>query len=143
MRTAVRLTATAALLRGLVACGGSRHATPTEVPAGLSEPSGCVVSGFLGGAADELSAREEKALVARIRSTLRRDPDVRTFAFVPRKLALARMRKRYPDLVNDLRVNPLPDAFQVVPRSGRAAAVRAKLASLPGVKAMASPPCGR
>jgi cell division transport system permease protein len=42
-------------------------------------------------------------------------PEVKTVRFVSKEEALARMRKKYPELTGSLASNPLPPAFEVTP----------------------------
>jgi cell division transport system permease protein len=53
--------------------------------------------------------------VEHVRLMLARDARVKTFKFVSEEDALSRMRKRYPELVENLTYNPLPASFEVVP----------------------------
>ncbi len=62
-------------------------------------------------------------------------PEVKTLDFVSREDALDRMRKRTPDLVQDLSTNPLPASYEVTPR-------RAEDARLIKQRLEASPPPG-
>jgi cell division transport system permease protein len=50
-----------------------------------------------------------------IRLMLARDARVKRLTYVSEKEALERMRKRYPDLVENLTYNPLPASFEVIP----------------------------
>ena len=50
-----------------------------------------------------------------IRLMLARDHRVKNITYVSKDEALARMRKRYPDLVENLTYNPLPPSFEVIP----------------------------
>jgi cell division transport system permease protein len=54
--------------------------------------------------------------VERVRLWLAKDERVKKFTFVSADEALEDMRKRYPELVANLTYNPLPPAFEVVPR---------------------------
>ena len=45
------------------------------------------------------------------------EPEIKTFAFVSKRLALRRMAKRHPGFVQGIPSNPLPPAYEVVPRS--------------------------
>jgi cell division transport system permease protein len=49
---------------------------------------------------------------------LAKDPRVKSYTFVTRAEALAKMRKRYPDLVKNLAYNPLPPSYDVIPTKG-------------------------
>ena len=53
--------------------------------------------------------------VERVRIMLARDARVKSFTYVSEKDALSRMRKRYPELVENLTYNPLPASFEVIP----------------------------
>ena len=46
---------------------------------------------------------------------LARDARVKSFKYVSENDALGRMRKRYPELVENLLYNPLPASFEVIP----------------------------
>jgi cell division transport system permease protein len=59
-----------------------------------------------------------KAEMAAVRERLRTDHRVESVVFVPKEEALARMRKRVPELTKDLTSNPLPDALEVMPTRG-------------------------
>ena len=50
-----------------------------------------------------------------IRLMLARDARVEKITYVSKEEALERMRKRYPELVEDLTYNPLPPSFEVIP----------------------------
>ena len=53
--------------------------------------------------------------VEKVRLILAKDERVKSFTFIPAEEALARMRKRYPELVENLTYNPLPASFEVIP----------------------------
>jgi cell division transport system permease protein len=53
-----------------------------------------------------------------VRVKLESNPQVRDVHFVSKEVALERMRKQNPELVQDLAYNPLPDAFEVQPVKG-------------------------
>ena len=53
-----------------------------------------------------------------VRRKLAADPLVESYDFVSKAEALERMRKRTPELVENLPSNPLPDAFEVKARDG-------------------------
>jgi cell division transport system permease protein len=53
--------------------------------------------------------------VENVRIVLANDERVKKITFISAEEALRRMRKRYPDLVENLTYNPLPPAFEVVP----------------------------
>jgi cell division transport system permease protein len=68
---------------------------------------------------------------------LDRDPRVKEYEFVSRADALKRMKKRYPQLVENLASNPLPASYEVTPRRAEevkalSAAIRAQ--RFPGVE---------
>jgi cell division transport system permease protein len=50
-----------------------------------------------------------------IRLMLARDARVKSLKYISEREALERMRKRYPDLVENLTYNPLPASFEVIP----------------------------
>jgi cell division transport system permease protein len=50
-----------------------------------------------------------------IRLMLARDHRVKKITYVSKEDALGRMRKRYPELVENLTYNPLPASFEVIP----------------------------
>jgi len=58
------------------------------------------------------ATRQQENAVAR---TLSSNPQVKTFRFVSKEQALQRMKKRYPELTQDLPYNPLPDSIEIVP----------------------------
>jgi cell division transport system permease protein len=68
-----------------------------------------------------------------VRAKLQGDPRVKTVVFVPKATALARMKKKYPDLFRTpLPSNPLPDAEEVTPTKGEyTPAIAASLQPLP------------
>ncbi len=53
--------------------------------------------------------------VERVRGMLARDARVKSWKYVSENDALGRMRKRYPELVENLTYNPLPASFEVIP----------------------------
>jgi cell division transport system permease protein len=53
-----------------------------------------------------------------VRVKLESNPQVKDVHFVSKEVALERMRKQNPELVQDLAYNPLPDAFEVQPVKG-------------------------
>jgi cell division transport system permease protein len=53
--------------------------------------------------------------VEQVRIVLANDERVKKITFISAEEALQRMKKRYPDLVENLTYNPLPPAFEVVP----------------------------
>ena len=62
----------------------------------------------------DVTGPEINAVAARLRS----DSRVKSFRFVTKAEALARMRKRHPELVKDLAYNPLPPSEDVTPKRG-------------------------
>jgi cell division protein FtsX len=87
------------------------------VPARLAAPGECYVSVFF--ATQMVTGREApRSEIAAVRGRLAASPRVKTFAFVSKQLALRRMAKRHPDLVQGMPTNPLPAAYEIVPRSG-------------------------
>jgi cell division transport system permease protein len=58
------------------------------------------------------ATRQQENAVARMLSS---NPQVKTFRFVTKEQALQRMKKRYPELTQDLPYNPLPDSIEIVP----------------------------
>jgi cell division transport system permease protein len=63
------------------------------------------------GCASDVTAKQ----VEKVRLVLANDERVKTITFISAEEALARMKRRYPDLVENLTYNPLPPAFEVVP----------------------------
>lgn len=63
------------------------------------------------GCAGDVTAKQAE----RIRQMLARDARVKSFRYVSEGEALERMRKRYPELVENLTYNPLPASFEVLP----------------------------
>jgi len=53
--------------------------------------------------------------VESVRLVLAKDDRVKTLTFISADEALKTMRKRYPDLVENLTYNPLPPSFEVIP----------------------------
>jgi cell division transport system permease protein len=54
-----------------------------------------------------------------LRMKLLANPKVKGVVFVSKEEALKRMRKRYPDLTENLTSNPLPASLEIAPRNGR------------------------
>ena len=54
--------------------------------------------------------------VEAVRLVLAGDDRVKSFTFISQGEALKRMKKRYPDLVENLTYNPLPASFEVIPK---------------------------
>jgi cell division protein FtsX len=95
-------------------CGGQKRAR--EVPARLAAPPGCHVSIFF--ATRMVTGRQATpAEIAAVRARLASSSRIKTFAFVSRRLALRRVAKRFPALVQGAPGNPLPPAYEVVLRS--------------------------
>jgi cell division transport system permease protein len=59
-----------------------------------------------------------EAQINTVRAQLENDPRVKSVTFVSAAEALQRMEQRFPDLVEDLPSNPLPDSHEVVPVRG-------------------------
>jgi cell division transport system permease protein len=53
-----------------------------------------------------------------VANKLSANPDVKTVTFISKAAALKQMTKRFPELVNNLPSNPLPDSLEVVPKRG-------------------------
>jgi cell division transport system permease protein len=58
------------------------------------------------------ATRRQENDVARMLSS---NPKVKVADFVTKEEALARMKRRYPELTRDLTSNPLPDSFEITP----------------------------
>jgi hypothetical protein len=118
-------------------CGGGGSPAPKEVAAGVTPPTGCAVTVLLGKRASGGVFRVEDATrkqVDQVRTLLRGDRKVKTFAYIPKKLMLHRLFRKYPSLTKNLTGNPLPDSFEVVPEQRQAASpIAASLRSLAGV----------
>ncbi len=79
-----------------------------------------------------MATRDE---VRGVRERIASNSKVKTYAFVSKGLALSRMAKKYPAIAGNLRTNPLPDSFEVVPRSAEdARGVAADLRDARGVE---------
>jgi cell division transport system permease protein len=50
-----------------------------------------------------------------VRADLDANPDVKEFSFISKEAALEEMKKRYPEITENLARNPLPPAFEVIP----------------------------
>jgi cell division transport system permease protein len=59
----------------------------------------------------QATRQEENAVVRKLSS----NPQVKTWKFVSKDVALERMRKRYPELTRNLPYNPLPDSLEITP----------------------------
>jgi cell division transport system permease protein len=69
-----------------------------------------------------------EAQIEAVRRQIQGIPQVKTFKFVTKDQALEEMRKRSPELVENLTGNPLPNSFQVIPNRGEdVAAIAAEL----------------
>ena len=134
----MRRAAAVGLLTAVAAfgCGGQTRAR--EVPARLAAPRACHVDIFL--ATRMVSGREAtRAEIAAIRARLAASSRIRTYAFVSKRLALRRMAKRHPELVYGLSSNPLPAAYEVVPKAvGEARPLAAELRRAAGVEHVSS-----
>jgi cell division transport system permease protein len=51
-----------------------------------------------------------------VRAQLASDPRIESFSFISKNDALAEMKKKYPELTENLARNPLPAAYEVIPR---------------------------
>jgi cell division protein FtsX len=111
----MRRAAAACLLAAVVAgCGGQKRAR--EVPARLAAPRGCHVTVFF--TTRMVTGQEAThSEIGSVRERLASSSQIRTYAFVSRRLALRRMSKRHPELMHGIASNPLPAAYEIVPRS--------------------------
>jgi cell division protein FtsX len=111
----MRRAAAAGLLAAVAAgCGGSAH--PREVRASLASPQPCHVDVFF--ATRMVTGREAtRAEIGAVGTRLAANPKIKTFAFVSKKLAFRRMEKEYPDFAQSAHGNPLPNSYEIVPRS--------------------------
>jgi cell division transport system permease protein len=50
-----------------------------------------------------------------VRADLAANPDVKEFSFISKDAALEEMKKRYPEITENLARNPLPPAYEVIP----------------------------
>ena len=115
----------------LTGCGGSK---PREVRATLASPRGCLVQVFFASRMVTGRAATQDEIGA-VRDRIASSSKVKTFAFVSRQLGLKRMAKSYPGLTRGLHANPLPETFEIVPRSGDdARALAGELGSERGVE---------
>jgi len=129
----MRRAAAACLLAAVVAgCGAQKRAR--EVPARLIAPRECHVSVYF--AARMVTGREAtRTEIAAVRGRLASSRKMKTFAFISKRLALRRMAKRHPAFVQGIPSNPLPPAYEVVPRSAQdAKALAAELRRTRGVE---------
>ena len=67
---------------------------------------------------DTCAKEASNAQINAVRRQLAADPLIESFDFVSKAEALERMRKRTPELVENLPSNPLPDAFEIKARDG-------------------------
>ena len=133
----MRRAAAAGLLAAVAAgCGGSAH--PREVRATLASPQPCHVNVFF--ATRMVTGREAtRAEIGAVRTRLAANSNVKTFAFVSKKLAFRRMAKEYPEFTQGAPSNPLPASYEIVPRSADdARALKAELRSAKGVEHVSS-----
>ena len=80
------------------------------------------------------ATRAQEHVVARM---LQANPKVKKFVFVPKEVALAKIKKLDPSYVTKIPWNPLPDTITVTPTKSEYAPELAKsLVSLPGVQAV-------
>ena len=132
----MRGAAVAGLAAAVVAGGCGGHGRAREVRAELAAPRACHVTVFF--TTRMVTGREAtRAEIAAVRSRLRlaSSSRIRTFAFVSKRLALRRMAKRHPELVQRMPINPLPSAYEIVPRSADdAKALAAELRGLHGLE---------
>jgi cell division protein FtsX len=114
----------------LTGCGGSK---PREVKATLAQPHGCVVQVFFASrmVTGRAATRDE---IRAVRDRIASSAKVKTFAFVSKELGLERMARKQPALTQGLHGNPLPEGFEIVPRSGGARALAAEVGSERGVE---------
>jgi cell division transport system permease protein len=59
----------------------------------------------------QATRQQENAVVRDLSS----NAQVKSWKFVPKEVALERMKKRYPELTQDLPYNPLPDSLEITP----------------------------
>ena len=53
-----------------------------------------------------------------VRALIQSDPRVRSVEYIPKEVAIKRMAKTAPEMVEGVPANPLPDAFKIKPRRG-------------------------
>jgi len=99
----VRVSAVAALVLVLAACGGS-----SAKPLTAAQKRACTVRIFFSGTA---TRAEEHSVAAKLRS----DARVARVSFASKAQALATMKKNYPNLTSSIPSNPLPDSYTAVP----------------------------
>jgi cell division transport system permease protein len=68
----------------------------------------------------ELTCGEEAGpkQIDAVRAQLASNPDVKEFSFISKEQALEEMKKRYPEITENLARNPLPPAYEVIPVDG-------------------------
>ena len=68
----------------------------------------------------ELTCGEEAGpkQIDAVRAGLASNPDVKEFSFISKEQALEEMKKRYPEITENLARNPLPPAYEVIPVGG-------------------------
>jgi cell division transport system permease protein len=68
----------------------------------------------------ELTCGEEAGpkQIEAVRADLASNPDVKDFSFISKEQALDEMKKRYPEITENLARNPLPPAYEVIPVDG-------------------------
>jgi cell division transport system permease protein len=72
------------------------------------------------------------AQINAVRAKIQTFPETKTVVFVSKEEALARMKEKYPTLVEGLVGNPLPNAFEVTPNDAdQVSALAARLDPLP------------
>jgi cell division protein FtsX len=129
-----RAAAAACLLAAVVTggCGGQKRAR--EVPARLAAPRSCHVTVFF--TTRMVTGREAtRSEIASLREKLASSSRIKSYAFVSKRLALRRMSKRHPELMHGIVSNPLPAAYEIVPRSvGEAKKLAAELRRARGVE---------
>ena len=137
----MRRGAAAFLIVAAVALGGCGGSNPREVDAKVTEPKGCVVRVFF--ASRMVSGRAAmRHEVHAVRDRIASSSKVRTFAFVSKELALKRMAKLHPVIARGLKANPLPEAYEIVPRSASDAdELVADLSRMRGVEHVSSKGC--
>jgi cell division protein FtsX len=134
----MRRAAAVVTLAAAATCGCGGHKRAREVPARLAAPSICHVDVFF--ATRMVTGREAtRAEIAAVRRRLASSSRIRTFAFVSKRLALRRMAKLRPAFVHGIPSNPLPAAYEIVPRSADdATSLEAGLERAKGVEHVSS-----
>ncbi|MBA3428576.1 MAG: ABC transporter permease [Actinobacteria bacterium] len=75
-----------------------------------------VVKAFFVPEAEEAQFNSVRRLLAA--DTVGADAKIKSFQFISKGEALERMRKQFPDFTSDLTSNPLPAAYEIVPKRG-------------------------